>query len=98
MKKYYYNDFLIRKSDNVYTYAVGCIINNKFKVYGCHRNLELATERFNATKTMLEKNYKSWLNVPEEDKKWFTEEVCEQHAKSLKFQFDNLMIVKLELK
>ena len=98
MNKYYYKDFLVRKSDNLYTFAVGCVINGKLKVYGCHSNLELAEKKFNETKILLEKNYKSWLNIPEEDKKYFSEEECERRAKSIKFQFDNLMIIKLELR
>ena len=98
MNKYYYNDFLVRKSDNLYTFAVGCVNNGKLKVYGCHRNLELAEKKFNETKILLEKNYKSWLNISEENKKYFSEEECERRAKSIKFQFDNLMIIKLELR
>lgn len=98
MKKYYYNDFLIRRSDNNYTYATGCIVDKKFKVYGCHSNYKLAVKRFNETKADLERVYKSWENVSEEDKNFFGEEECIRNAKKYKYMFNNLMVVKLETK
>lgn len=96
MKKYYYNSFLIRKSDNEYAYAVGCVIGNKFKVYGCHRNYELAVKRFIETKHMLEKNFNSWGT--KDAIEYFGKEFCDKKFNNIKFQFDNLMLVKLEVK
>lgn len=98
MKKYYYNNFLVRKSDNDYAYAVGCIVGNNLKLFGCHRNLDLATKRFNETKKDLERCYKSWENVPEEDMKYFSVADCERNFKASKYLFDNLMIIKLEVR
>ena len=98
MKKYYFGNFLVRKSNNEYTHAVACIVNEKLKVYGCHSNYQLAIKRFNETKADLERVYKSWENVSEEDKKIFTPEECERNAKKYKYIFDNLMLIKLEVK
>lgn len=96
MKKYYFNNILIRKSNNDYAYAVGCIIGDKFKVFGCHRNLALAKTRFIETKRALERNYKSWATP--DAIAYFGDTVCAKKFNSIKFQFDNLMIIKLEVK
>ena len=94
MKKYYYNNFLICKSKNEYAYAVGCVIDNKFKVFGCYRNYNLATKRFIETKRMLEKNYKLWSSPVAIA--CFGNDACDKIFYNIKFQFDNLMLIKLE--
>ena len=66
------------------------------KVFGCHRNYELAKTRFIETKRTLERNYKSWATPYAITR--FGNDICAKKFKCIKFQFDNLMIVKLEAK
>ena len=101
MKKYYYNDYLIRKSKRDYSYAV-CSVNEADKkviVYSCHSSLELAKVSLKRESERIDYALQSWkkmLDAPEEWLSIGSIEVAKAYYESTKKNLDNLRIVKIE--
>ena len=100
MKKYYYNDYLIRKSNNDYSFAV-CSFDeskNSIKVYSCHSSLKLARKKLIREATRMEQALQSWkyvLKDPQEHAH-VTMEEAKAYYDQIEKNLDTLSIVKLE--
>lgn len=101
MKKYYYNDYLIRRSKRDYSYAV-CSVNEADKkviVYSCHSSLELAKVSLKRESERISYALQSWKRVLDAPKVWLTMgslEAAKAHYEIAKKNLDNLKIVKIE--
>lgn len=100
MKKYYYNDFLIRKSNNDYSFAFCSFDESKksIKVYSCHGSLELARIDFKREATRLDQALQSWKKVLDAPEEWSATSIEEARAfyTRIKRDLDTLSIIKLE--
>ena len=101
MKKYYYKDYLIRKSNRDYSYAV-CSVNEadkKVLVYSCHSSLELAKVSLKRESEHIGyalQNCKKVLDAPEAWLSIGSIESAKALYERLKKNLDNLRIVKIE--
>lgn len=101
MKKYYYNDYLIRTSNRDYSYAV-CSVNEADKkviVYSCHSSLELAKVSLKRESERIGYALQSWKKVLDAPEEWLSIasiEVAKAYYDITKKNLDNLRIVKIE--
>lgn len=100
MKKYYYNDYLIRTSKRDYSYAV-CSVNEvdkKVIVYSCSSTLELARVNLKRESERIAYALQSWKKVLDLPEGWGSTsiEIAKKYYERTKKNLDNLKIVKIE--